>query len=83
MDTAPFELAFEMVTDTNRVAVDAALAEVRAGRLEAAALAFRKLQREYRLNPRQELAVEDLLRQLAHWEPAGSGAGTNAPVGGP
>jgi hypothetical protein len=70
VDTSGVELAFEMVTGTNRALVDTALADTRSGRLHEAVVAFREIEQRYRLNPRQELAVKAILRDLERRQPS-------------
>lgn len=91
VDTGALEIAFEMVPATNRTILDRTLADIRAGRVSEAVAGLRELERRYRLNPRQELAVKTLLRELEPRLPASAGTpppepgagSTNRPDGTP
>jgi hypothetical protein len=90
VDTGGLEVAFEMVPATNRTILDRTLADIRASRVPEAVAGLRELERRYRLNPRQELAVKTLLRELEPRLPAAGvssvpepGGATNRPAGVP
>jgi len=64
INTERAEAAFEIVAGTNRVMLDRIFTNVREARHGEALQELRELQRSYKLNPSQEMAVADLIARL-------------------
>ena len=64
IDTERAEAAFEVVAGADRVMLDRIFTNVREARHAEALQELRELQRTYKLNPSQEMAVADLIARL-------------------
>ncbi len=64
--------AFEIITNTNRLLLDLAVQQTRAGNYTGALGSLAELERRYRLSPEQEIAVRTLRRDLQRRVPAGA-----------